>query len=85
VIVVFDVRDESGTGQTSGDVAYEMEMYGGSASNPDLHWEMTTADSVTIAGRSVSVSGTFDDLLTEGAVEAVQGSFVGECGDLSRF
>jgi hypothetical protein len=85
VIVEFDVRDESGTGQVSGDVVYEIEIHGGSLTNPELSWAMTSADAVTIDGRNVSVSGTFDDLLTEGAVEAAPGTFIGECGDLSRF
>jgi hypothetical protein len=85
VRVAFDVRDESGSGQTSGDVEYESQIIDVNIQSPELHWEMTAVNSVTIDGRSVSMSGSFDDLLTDDVVEAVAGSLVGECGDTSRF
>jgi hypothetical protein len=66
------VRDESGTGQASGDVVYEMRIIDASVQNPEIHWAMISADSVSIAGRSVSVAGIFDDLLTEGVVEEIR-------------
>lgn len=84
VRVGFDVRDESGTGQTSGDVTYELQIIDVSLQNPNISWAMTSADSVTIDGRNVSVSGLFDDLLTDDVVEAIPGSLEGECGDTSR-
>jgi hypothetical protein len=85
VRVAFDVRDESGTGQTSGDVVYEMQIVDVNIRSPEVHWQMTEAESVTIDGRTVSVSGTFDDLLTGSVVEEVLGSLKGDCGDTSRF
>lgn len=84
VRVGFDVRDESGTGQTSGDATFELQIIDVRLQNPDISWAMTSAESVTIDGRNVSVSGLFDDLLTDDVVEAIPGSLNGECGDTSR-
>lgn len=83
----FDVADPSTTGQTAGEgVRYGVSISDiGDFENPRIDWSMADAVSVSIDGYELSVSGTFDDGLTEGVFEEIAGTLEGECSDMSRF
>lgn len=83
----FDVADPSSTGRTAGEgVRYGISFNDiGDFENPSIDWSMSEADSVSIERYELSVSGTFDDDLTEGVFEEIAGTLEAECSDMSRF
>lgn len=83
----FTIDDPSGTGQTEGEGVRHRITFDDidDFENPSISWYMREAGSLSQDGYELSVSGTFDDGLTEGAVEEIPGSLEAECSDMSRF
>ena len=83
----FTVSDESSTGQTEGEgVRHRIDFDDiDDFESPSIDWSMNGADSVSIDGYDLSVSGTFNDGLTEGVNEDIPGALEAECSDTSRF
>ncbi len=83
----FTVSDESSTGQTEGEGVRHRISFDDidDFENPSIDWSMGGADSVSIDGYELSVSGTFNDGLTEGVTEEIPGTLEAECSDESRF
>ena len=83
----FTVSDESSTGQTEGEgVRHRINFNDvGDFENPSIDWDMRDTDSVSIDGYELSVSGAFDDGLTEGVIEEIAGTLEAVCSDMSRF
>jgi hypothetical protein len=83
----FTIEDPSGTGQTDGDgVRHRIDLDDiDDFENPSISWYMSEADSVSLDGYELSVSGTFDDQTTDGVIEGIGGSLEAECSDMSRF
>jgi len=83
----FTIADPSGTGQTEGQgVRYQIDFDDvDDFENPSIAWYMNGADSVSLDGYELSVSGTFDDGTTQDVVEAIEGGLEAECSDMSRF
>ncbi|MGA7097895.1 MAG: hypothetical protein WB245_10065 [Acidimicrobiia bacterium] len=71
------------SGDSGGQIeSIDISLVEGELFNPDRAWQATLdvgAASVTVNGTRVHGEGLFDDLLTQGDVEAEQGSFDGEC------
>lgn len=84
----FTIDDPSGTGQTDGEGVRHRIHFDDidDFENPSITWRMREgADSVSLDGYELSVSGTFDDGTTEGVIEEIDGSLEAECSDMSRF
>lgn len=83
----FTVEDPTSTGQTEGEgVIHRIDFDDISDfENPSIAWTMSEADSVSIDGYDISVSGTFDDGTTSGVIDAIPGSLEAVCSDMSRF
>lgn len=71
------------SGNSGGQIeSIDISLVEGELFNPDRAWQSTLdvgAASVSVNGTKVHGEGLFDDLLTQGDVEAEQGSFDGEC------
>jgi len=82
----FTIDDPSGTGQTDGEDVHHGITFDDidDFENPSITWHMREADSVSLEGYELSVSGTFDDGTTEGVIEEIEGSLEAECSDMSR-
>lgn len=83
----FTIEDPSSSGQTDGEgVRHRIDFDDiDDFENPSISWYMREADSVSIDGHELSVSGTFDDQTTDGVIEEIEGSLEAECSDMSRF
>ncbi len=83
----FTVADESSTGQVEGEGVRHRISFNDidDFENPSIDWSMGETDSVSIDGYDLSVSGTFNDGLTEGISEDIPGTLEAECSDVSRF
>lgn len=90
-----NIRDESGEGRFEGDgVVYEVDLQDISDfSNPKVGWSGTNGRAsvfgggvvtVTIDGDHVTASGGFDNTLTDGEFESVDGTLDATCGAQSR-
>lgn len=83
----FTIYDPTSTGRTEGDgVVHEIQLDDiSNFEDPSISWSMSGAESVTIDGRELSVSGAFDDGLTEAVSEEIPGTLEGVCSEASRF
>ena len=83
----FTVSDASSTGQTEGEGVRHRISFDDISDfeNPSISWSMREPDSVSIDGYELSMSGVFDDGLTEGTSEDIPGTLEAECSDMSRF
>jgi hypothetical protein len=83
----FTIEDPSSSGQTEGEgVRHRIDFDDiDDFENPSISWYMREAGSVSLDGYELSVSGTFDDQLTDGVFEDVPGTLEAECSDMSRF
>ena len=81
-----NIRDTTGQGRFEGeDLRYEVFINDiDDFENPSIDWEMESADSFVIDGDEVTVSGSFDDELTEMDQETVSGTLEATCGSQSR-
>jgi hypothetical protein len=83
----FTAYDPTSTGRTEGEgVVHEIALDDiSNFEDPSISWSMDAAESVSIDGHEVSVSGTFVDGLTEAVNEALPGTLEAVCSDGSRF
>jgi hypothetical protein len=83
----FTIEDPTSSGRLDGDGVFHRIDFDDVSDfeNPSISWAMSGAGMVSVDGYDVSVSGAFDDGLTDGVVEEIPGTLEAVCSDMSRF